>query len=96
MKPEPLKLPPDHNPSTCKECLAATRDTLRFVARLECLCRCCGTHVQPGETIYVVTNPSDPNDSNLPLGQWRMCGRCWCAGYQRGETVDSINGSQRR
>lgn len=37
--------------------------------------------------MYIALNPDDPNDNH-----WRMCGSCWRAGYQRNETLDSVEG----
>lgn len=79
MKVEPLKLPADHDPLMCTECAAAAKDVLRRFARMERTCRCCGTHIVPNEPVFIV------GDDNY----WRMCGRCWRSGYERGETVDA-------
>lgn len=82
--PTPLRLPATHDSVTCSDCAAAARDMLRRLERMSRTCRCCGTRIPAQETVYVAGNPADTDDNH-----WRMCGACWRAGYQRGETVDS-------
>lgn len=80
--PDPIKLPTDHDPATCRECAAAHRDMQRWLARLARLCRCCGVLIHGESVVYVV------GDLDVPSSHWRMCGTCWRAGYQVGETLD--------
>jgi len=82
--PIPLRLPADHDPATCSECQAAHRDMQRFLERMKQTCRCCGTRIPDEHVVYIVGDLDDPHDDH-----WRMCGSCWRAGYQRGETIDS-------
>lgn len=74
-----------HDSATCAECATAARIVLRRLERMERACRCCGSIVPTQETMYVVGDPDNPSDNH-----WRMCGSCWRAGYQRGETLDSV------
>jgi hypothetical protein len=85
---KPPALAADHDPATCSECRAAHRDMQRWLARIERLCRCCGSVVPEGQIVYIVAD--DPNKESLPLGEWRMCETCWRAGYPAGKTIDEL------
>lgn len=87
--PTPLKLAPDHDPATCPECAQAHRDMQRWLARLDRTCRCCGTRIAEEQIVFIVKHPDSAPDSQAKRDEWRMCGSCWHAGYQVGETVDA-------